>query len=86
MSLKDHSENINKINKRVKIIYLPIKGVLGYYLNAIFINKIIENEKPDLINVHYASECGTLERFIKFENKLLNVWRNDVYDFPNESN
>ena len=86
VSLKNHSENINKINKKVKIIYLPIKGVLGYYLNAFFINKIIKEEKPDLINVHYASGYGTLGRFIKFENKLLNVWGSDVYDFPNESN
>ena len=85
VSLKNHSENINKVNKKIKIIYLPIKGAIGYYLNAIFINKIIKDEKPDLINVHYASGYGTLGRFIKFENKLLNIWGSDVYDFPNES-
>lgn len=86
VSLKNHSESINKINKKIKVIYLPVKGTVGYYLNAIFINKIIKDEKPDLINVHYASGYGTLGRFIKFENKLLNVWGSDVYDFPNESN
>lgn len=86
ISLKNHTESINKINKKIKIIYLPISGTIGYYLNTFFINKIIKKEKPDLINVHYASGYGTLGRFIKFENKLLNVWGSDVYDFPNQSN
>ena len=86
ISLKDHKNIENNIDKKIKIIYLPVKGTIGYYLNAIFINKIIKDEKPNLINVHYASGYGTLGRFIKFENKLLNVWGSDVYDFPNESN
>lgn len=86
VSLKDHENKENNINnKNIKVIYLPIKGIKGYYLNSFFINKIIKKEKPDLVNVHYASGYGTLGRFIKFENKLLNVWGSDVYDFPNES-
>ena len=86
ISLKDHESTESNINKNIKIIYLPIKGTKGYYLNSFFINKIIKKEKPDLINVHYASGYGTLGRFIKFENKLLNVWGSDIYDFPNQSN
>ncbi len=85
ISLKDHENVESNINKNIKIIYLPIKGTKGYYLNSFFINRIIKREKPDLINVHYASGYGTLGRFIKFENKLLNVWGSDVYDFPNQS-
>lgn len=85
ISLKDHENTENNIDKNIKIIYLPIKGTKGYYLNSLFINNIIKREKPDLINVHYASGYGTLGRFIKFENKLLNVWGSDVYDFPNQS-
>lgn len=85
ISLKDHENAESNINKNIKIIYLPIKGTKGYYLNSFFINKIIKKEKPDLINVHYASGYGTLGRFIKFENKLLNVWGSDIYDFPNQS-
>lgn len=85
VSLKDHRNKENNINKNVKIIYLPISGNKGYYLNRFFINKIVKNEKPDIINVHYASGYGTLGRFIKFENKLLNVWGSDVYDFPKQS-
>lgn len=85
VSLKDHGNKENNINKNVKIIYLPISGNKGYYLNRFFINEIIKNENPDIINVHYASGYGTLGRFIKFENKLLNVWGSDVYDFPKQS-
>ncbi len=85
LSLKNHNNAENNINKNIKIIYLPIKGIKGYYLNSFFVNNIIKREKPDLINIHYASGYGTLGRFIKFENKLLNVWGSDVYDFPNQS-
>ena len=86
VSLKNHKETINKIDKKVRVLYLPIQKMKGYYLNSFFINKIIEKENPDLINVHYASGYGTLGRFIKFENKLLNVWGSDVYEFPNQNN
>lgn len=85
ISLKNHRNLENNIDKRIKIIYLPIKGKIGYYLNAIFVNKIIKKIKPDVINVHYASGYGTLGRFLKFEKKLLNVWGSDIYDFPNQS-
>lgn len=85
ISLKEHRNKENNINQNIKIIYLPISGNKGYYLNRFFINKIVEKENPDIINVHYASGYGTLGRFIKFENKLLNVWGSDVYDFPKQS-
>lgn len=85
MKNSNNEKNKSLIDTKVKIIYLPIKGKLGYYLNRFFINKIVEKENPDIINVHYASGYGTLGRFIKFENKLLNVWGSDVYDFPNQS-
>lgn len=85
MKNSNNEKNKSLIDIKVKIIYLPIKGKLGYYLNRFFINKIVEKENPDIINVHYASGYGTLGRFIKFENKLLNVWGSDVYDFPNQS-
>lgn len=82
VSLKNHKNLDNSINKEIKVIYLPIAGKLGYYLNYYFMNKIVKKEKPDIINVHYASGYGTLGRFIKFKNKLLNIWGSDVYNFP----
>ena len=85
VSLKDQRDTKNLINQKVEVIYLPFGGRLGYYLNIPFLKKIVSKEKPDILNVHYASGYGTLGRFINFDKKLLNVWGSDVYDFPNES-
>lgn len=85
VSLKGNFDNIEKISKKVKVIYLPFGTKLGYYLNVFALKKIISKEKPDLINAHYASGYGTLGRLSGFNKKLLNVWGSDVYDFPNES-
>lgn len=82
MKNNENEKNKIQIDSKVKIIYLPVTGWIGYYLNRFFINKIVKNEKPDIINVHYASGYGTLGRFIKFKNKLLNVWGSDIYEFP----
>ena len=45
VSLKNHKDFNNDINKKVKIIYLPVKGTKGYFINRIFINKIIKKER-----------------------------------------
>lgn len=85
VSLKGNFDNVEKISKKVKVIYLPFGTKLGYYLNVFALKKIISKKKPDLINAHYASGYGTLGRLSGFNKKLLNVWGSDVYDFPNES-
>lgn len=85
VSLKGNFDNVEKISKKVKTIYLPFGTKLGYYLNIFALKRIISKEKPDLINAHYASGYGTLGRLSGFNKKLLNVWGSDVYDFPNES-
>ena len=85
VSLKGEVDIIGKINDNVKVIYLPFGTKIGYYLNIFALKRIISKEKPDLINVHYASGYGTLGRLSGFNKKLLNVWGSDIYDFPNES-
>ncbi len=85
ISLKEHSEGVNKIHPRVKIHYLPISGVQGYYLNFVKARAIINKIKPDIINTHYASGYGTLSRLINFKPSLLSVWGSDIYDFPKKS-
>lgn len=69
----------------LKIVYLPIAGKGGYYLNALALYKIYINIKPDVINVHYASGYGTLARIAKLPDVILSVWGSDVYEFPYQS-
>lgn len=86
VSLKNHSEDKrNKISNDVKVIYLPFKGEIGYYLNYLFFKKIIKNMKPDIINAHYLSGYGTLARLVNFKKTLVNVWGSDIYDFPKQN-
>lgn len=86
VSLKNHLEDErNKISEKVKIIYLPFKGTKGYYLNYIFLRKLLKDIKPDVLNAHYLSGYGTLARMAKFKRTLVNVWGSDIYDFPKEN-
>lgn len=87
ISLKNHKNIEKNINKKVKVKYLPIAidGVKGSFLNAFFINKLIKQENPDIINIHYACSYGVIGKFVKFKNKLLNVWGSDIYSFPKKS-
>lgn len=80
-----HEEHENTISKNIKVIYLPIKGIKGYYLNAITVRKIYKNNDFDVVNVHYASGYGTLARIARLPHILLSVWGSDVYDFPYRS-
>lgn len=85
ISCKDHGEKINSILDKVNKIILPFKSGIGYYLNAPFLNKIINRIAPNSVNVHYASGYGTLGRVSKISNGILSVWGSDVYDFPKKS-
>lgn len=85
VSLKDHRTGMDWISTKVKIIYLPVKGKKGYYLNAVFLKAIYLQEHVDVVNAHYASGYGTLVRIARLPDVLLSVWGSDVYDFPYES-
>lgn len=82
VSLKNHEDRECLISKKVEIIYLPVQGVKGYYLNALALKKIYNRKQFNVINVHYASGYGTLARIAGLSNILLSVWGSDVYDFP----
>ena len=79
MSLPDHRAEINKIDDKVKIFYLPVSGAKGYYLNAFSMKKIYNKFRPDIVNAHYASGYGTLVRVAHIPNVLLSVWGCHVY-------
>lgn len=80
-----HEERENSISSNVKVVYLPVKGMRGYYLNAVVLKRLYKKERFDVINVHYASGYGTLARIARLPHILLSVWGSDVYDFPYES-
>lgn len=85
VSEKNHMAATDSVSKKVKILYLPVEGKKGYYLNAFFLRKIYVKFQPDVVNVHYASGYGTLARIAKLPYVFLSVWGSDVYDFPYES-
>lgn len=85
VSLPNHRAETNKINEKVKVLYLPVAGTKGYYLNVFAIKRIYNQYHPDIVNVHYASGYGTLVRVAHIPNILLSVWGSDVYDFPYQS-
>jgi glycosyltransferase involved in cell wall biosynthesis len=57
----------------------------GYFGNVLALRRLLNKEKPDLLNVHYASGYGTTGALANFHPWLLSVWGSDVYDFPYES-
>lgn len=85
VSQKDHQADVDAISTDVHIIYLPILGTKGYYLNAGTLKRIYNKGNFDVVNVHYASGYGTLARIAGLPHVLLSVWGSDVYDFPYES-
>lgn len=85
VSQNNHKAYLGTVSKKVKIIYLPFGGTIGYYLNAIPLKRLLLKNDFDVINVHYASGYGTLARIARLPKILLNVWGSDVYDFPYES-
>ncbi|WP_334148928.1 glycosyltransferase [Hyphomicrobium sp.] len=73
------------VSEAVKLRLLPFSGNIGYFLNARALKRVLAEEKPDLVNAHYASGYGTTARLAGFTPTLLSVWGSDVYDFPRKS-
>lgn len=66
----------------VRVAVLPHSGQLGYFRNARALRRLLAQERPDLVNAHYASGYGTTARLARFRPTLLSVWGSDVYSFP----
>ena len=58
---------------------------LKYLQYAGKIKRIVEQIKPDVINVHYATSYGTVAALSGLKGYVLSVWGSDIYDFPNKS-
>ena len=64
---------------------LPFPKPFGYYLNALFLKRLLKKIKPDIFHVHYATGCGTLGRICGYKPSLLSVWGTDVMVTPHDS-
>lgn len=70
---------------QVTVHQFPFRGVLGYFLMAPKVRKLLLQIKPDVVNAHYASGYATTARLAKVRPFVLSVWGSDVYDFPYKS-
>lgn len=84
-TLPNHDKLLSHFDKRIKIVILPIKGKLGYFLNAFYIRRYLKKNPVDLINSHYASGYGTLARLTGKHPLALAVFGSDVYEYPFQS-
>ena len=82
VAINGHQEHGDRLQGSVKCYYLRFGGTKGYILNACELKKIWKAEKPDVVNVHYASGYGLLARAAGIHPYILSVWGSDVYDFP----
>lgn len=60
-------------------------GKLKYLKYAGSVKRIVEQIKPDVINVHYATSYGTVVALSGLKGYVLSVWGSDIYDFPRKS-
>lgn len=76
---------IEPLSKKVTVHQFKNRGIVGYYLLARAVKKIIKNIQPDVLNAHYASGYGTTARLVNWHPYVLSVWGADVYEFPDKS-
>jgi len=69
----------------VRVVVLPHVGTAGYFRNVPALRRLLDRERPALLQAHYASGYGTTAALARFRPWLLSVWGSDVYDFPYES-
>lgn len=82
VALSNHREKGDKFLSSIKVVYLKYSGAKGYLLNANALRTIWKKERPDVVNIHYASGYGLLARIAGIHPYILSVWGSDVYDFP----
>ena len=58
---------------------------LKYLTQGRRIRKLVEEIRPDVVNVHYATSYGAAVALSGLKGYVLSVWGSDVYDFPKKS-
>jgi glycosyltransferase involved in cell wall biosynthesis len=49
------------------------------------LRRLLDQLKPDLFHVHYASGYGTLGTLSGYQPRIVSVWGHDIFNFPYES-
>lgn len=76
---------MHPLNEGIHYYEFVNRGILGYFLIAPKVKKILLEIKPDIINAHYASGYGTTARLVNYHPYVLSVWGSDIYLFPKKS-
>ncbi|GAA0469170.1 glycosyltransferase [Alkalibacillus silvisoli] len=84
-TLPNHNKLTSDFDKKVKLVYLPFGGKLGYYLNALKLKKLLLKGNYDIVNCHYVSGYGTLARLANIQPIVTSVFGSDVYEYPFKS-
>lgn len=79
-----HVDDAWPVPAGVRVVRLPHAGMPGYFRNVPALRRLLQQERPQLLNAHYASGYGTTAALAGFHPWLLSVWGSDVYDFPYE--
>lgn len=58
---------------------------LKYLFHARKLRHIVEEIRPDVVNVHYATSYGAAAALSGLKGYVLSVWGSDIYDFPLKS-
>ena len=97
--LKEYGHDITIIslvmNESEYATVIPLRGNYNWRQSEItkvrwlfqrrVIRKTIQEIKPDIVNVHYATSYGIMAALSGIDNYILSVWGADVYDFPQKS-
>ena len=58
---------------------------LKYLLSGRKIKKIVDQIRPDIISVHYATSYGVAVALGGIKNYILSLWGSDIFEFPKKS-
>ncbi len=70
--------------QEIRTISLPkrLPGKLSYFAAIFDLQKVLREEKPDLLHAHYASSYGFIASCVNFHPTIVSVWGSDIYHFP----
>ncbi len=76
---------IRPLNENINFVQLSTRGSLGYILDVYKLKKIINELKPDILHIHYATGYGLMGKLTCFHRRIVSIYGSDIYNFPNKS-